>query len=67
MDEIRVYGGIQSNRNDIVAEYQQYQDATADEEVDYEGETEADYQDYQDLIVASLCFNLNFQLLVYAI
>jgi tubulin beta len=30
----------ESNMNDLVSEYQQYQDATADEEVDYEDEEE---------------------------
>jgi tubulin beta len=32
----------ESNMNDLVSEYQQYQDATADEEVDYEDEEEED-------------------------
>ncbi len=32
----------ESNMNDLVSEYQQYQDATADEELDYEDEEEED-------------------------
>ncbi|KAI6673674.1 hypothetical protein NL676_001580 [Syzygium grande] len=31
---------IESNMNDLVSEYQQYQDVTADEEGDYEDEEE---------------------------
>ena len=30
----------ESNMNDLVSEYQQYQDATADEELEYEEEEE---------------------------
>ena len=32
----------ESNRNDLVSEYQQYQDATAEEEGDFEEEGEGD-------------------------
>jgi tubulin beta len=39
MDEME-FTEAESNMNDLVSEYQQYQDATADEEVDYEDEEE---------------------------
>lgn len=35
MDEIK-FTEAESNMNDLVAEYQQYQDATIDEDVEYE-------------------------------
>ncbi|GJM96816.1 hypothetical protein PR202_ga13684 [Eleusine coracana subsp. coracana] len=41
MDEME-FTEAESNMNDLVAEYQQYQDATADEEYDDEDEEEAD-------------------------
>ncbi|KAH8498807.1 hypothetical protein H0E87_017652 [Populus deltoides] len=41
MDEME-FTEAESNMNDLVSEYQQYQDATADEEVDYEDEEEED-------------------------
>lgn len=34
----------ESNMNDLVSEYQQYQDATADEEGEYEEEEEGEYE-----------------------
>ena len=37
MDEME-FTEAESNMNDLVSEYQQYQDATADGEVDYEDE-----------------------------
>ena len=40
MDEME-FTEAESNMNDLVSEYQQYQDATADEEDDYEDEEEA--------------------------
>ena len=43
MDEME-FTEAESNMNDLVAEYQQYQDATADDEGDYEdddGDTES--------------------------
>ncbi|GLT37669.1 hypothetical protein SLA2020_119730 [Shorea laevis] len=43
MDEIE-FTEAESNMNDLVSEYQQYQDATVDEEGDYEDE-DAEYQD----------------------
>ncbi|KAG0484435.1 hypothetical protein HPP92_008317 [Vanilla planifolia] len=43
MDEME-FTEAESNMNDLVSEYQQYQDATADDEVEYEDE-EVDYQD----------------------
>ncbi|GJT78511.1 tubulin beta-2 chain [Tanacetum coccineum] len=39
MDEME-FTEAESNMNDLVSEYQQYQDATADEEADYEEEEE---------------------------
>ncbi|CBI34686.3 unnamed protein product, partial [Vitis vinifera] len=39
MDEME-FTEAESNMNDLVSEYQQYQDATADEEGDYEDEEE---------------------------
>ncbi|CBI24324.3 unnamed protein product, partial [Vitis vinifera] len=39
MDEME-FTEAESNMNDLVSEYQQYQDATADEEIDYEDEEE---------------------------
>ncbi|THU67348.1 hypothetical protein C4D60_Mb05t23720 [Musa balbisiana] len=44
MDEME-FTEAESNMNDLVSEYQQYQDATADEEDDYEGEEEEVLQD----------------------
>ncbi|KAF4373066.1 hypothetical protein F8388_019248 [Cannabis sativa] len=41
MDEME-FTEAESNMNDLVAEYQQYQDATADEEGEYEEEEEGD-------------------------
>ena len=43
MDEME-FTEAESNLNDLVSEYQQYQDATADEDVeaDFEGEDEYD-------------------------
>ncbi|KAG6762431.1 hypothetical protein POTOM_032931 [Populus tomentosa] len=41
MDEME-FTEAESNMNDLVSEYQQYQDATAEEEVDYEDEEEED-------------------------
>ncbi|URE02853.1 hypothetical protein MUK42_18363 [Musa troglodytarum] len=39
MDEME-FTEAESNMNDLVSEYLQYQDATADEEADYEDEEE---------------------------
>ena len=39
MDEME-FTEAESNMNDLVSEYQQYQDATADEEVEYDDEEE---------------------------
>ena len=41
MDEME-FTEAESNMNDLVSEYQQYQDATADEEGDYEEDEEGD-------------------------
>jgi tubulin beta len=41
MDEME-FTEAESNMNDLVTEYQQYQDATADEEEECEGEEEED-------------------------
>ncbi|KAJ6345226.1 hypothetical protein OIU78_007988 [Salix suchowensis] len=48
MDEME-FTEAESNMNDLVSEYQQYQDATADEEGEYEEEEEGEeyQQDYQ--------------------
>uniref|UniRef100_A0A6N2MIB7 Tubulin beta chain n=1 Tax=Salix viminalis TaxID=40686 RepID=A0A6N2MIB7_SALVM len=47
MDEME-FTEAESNMNDLVSEYQQYQDATADEEGEYEDEEEGEYQaEYQ--------------------
>ena len=39
MDEME-FNDAKSNMNDLVAEYQQYQDSTVDEEGEYEGEAQ---------------------------
>ena len=44
MDEME-FTEAESNMNDLVSEYQQYQDATADEELDYEDEEEAEQEE----------------------
>jgi tubulin beta len=44
MDEME-FTEAESNMNDLVAEYQQYQDATADEELDYEDDEEEVQED----------------------
>ncbi|RWW16025.1 hypothetical protein GW17_00020113 [Ensete ventricosum] len=44
MDEME-FTEAESNMNDLVSEYQQYQDATADDDVEYEDEEEGDYQE----------------------
>ncbi|KAG1359585.1 Tubulin beta chain [Cocos nucifera] len=44
MDEME-FTEAESNMNDLVSEYQQYQDATADEEGDYEDEEEGAYDE----------------------
>jgi len=41
MDEME-FTEAESNMNDLVSEYQQYQEATADEEGDFDEEAEAD-------------------------
>ncbi|KAF8103235.1 hypothetical protein N665_0188s0183 [Sinapis alba] len=43
MDEME-FTEAESNMNDLVSEYQQYQDATADEEGEYEDEEEEAYE-----------------------
>ncbi|KAF3524950.1 hypothetical protein F2Q69_00051677 [Brassica cretica] len=43
MDEME-FTEAESNMNDLVAEYQQYQDATAEEEGEYEDEEEEVYE-----------------------
>ncbi|WZZ44375.1 hypothetical protein YC2023_040634 [Brassica napus] len=48
MDEME-FTEAESNMNDLVSEYQQYQDATADEEGEYEDEEEGEYQQEEDL------------------
>ncbi|MQL95834.1 hypothetical protein Taro_028501 [Colocasia esculenta] len=45
MDEME-FTEAESNMNDLVSEYQQYQDATADEEADYEEEEEEGVAEY---------------------
>lgn len=40
MDEDGVHRRLRSNMNDLVSEYQQYQDATAEEEEDFGEEAE---------------------------
>ncbi|KAL0864040.1 hypothetical protein Bca101_043158 [Brassica carinata] len=47
MDEME-FTEAESNMNDLVSEYQQYQDATADEEGEYEDEEEGDYQQEEE-------------------
>ena len=44
MDEME-FTEAESNMNDLVSEYQQYQEATADEEEDFEDEGEEEDQD----------------------
>ena len=44
MDEME-FTEAESNMNDLVSEYQQYQDATADEELDYEDEEDAEQEE----------------------
>jgi tubulin beta len=44
MDEME-FTEAESNMNDLVSEYQQYQDATADEEGEYEDEEEEQEHD----------------------
>ncbi|MCI30485.1 tubulin beta chain-like [Trifolium medium] len=44
MDEME-FTEAESNMNDLVAEYQQYQDAIAEEEDDYEEEGEEHYEE----------------------
>jgi tubulin beta len=39
MDEME-FTEAESNMNDLVSEYQQYQDATAEDDIDYEDEEE---------------------------
>ena len=48
MDEME-FTEAESNMNDLVAEYQQYQDATADEEGEYEDEEEEYEQEWLGL------------------
>ncbi|KAL2941341.1 Tubulin beta-2 chain [Bienertia sinuspersici] len=43
MDEME-FTEAESNMNDLVSEYQQYQDATADEDLEYDDEEEEDYE-----------------------
>ncbi|CAH2065118.1 unnamed protein product, partial [Thlaspi arvense] len=47
MDEME-FTEAESNMNDLVSEYQQYQDATADEEGEYEDEEEGEYQQEEE-------------------
>ncbi|KAJ2230257.1 Tubulin beta chain (Beta tubulin) [Coemansia sp. RSA 485] len=47
MDEME-FTEAESNMNDLINEYQQYQDATADEEMAYEGDEYAEGGDYND-------------------
>lgn len=47
MDEME-FTEAESNMNDLVSEYQQYQDTTADEEGEYEDEEEGDYQQEEE-------------------
>ncbi|GER57024.1 tubulin beta chain [Striga asiatica] len=58
MDEME-FTEAESNMNDLVAEYQQYQDATADDEDEYEREEEEEeegvYDDYVSLFVTLWC------------
>jgi tubulin beta len=44
MDEME-FTEAESNMNDLVAEYQQYQDATVEEDGEYEEEGEENYDD----------------------
>ncbi|KAM7493637.1 hypothetical protein LguiB_028246 [Lonicera macranthoides] len=44
MDEME-FTEAESNMNDLVSEYQQYQDATTDDEGEYEDEEEAEYEE----------------------
>uniref|UniRef100_A0A1J3C9R0 Tubulin beta-2 chain n=1 Tax=Noccaea caerulescens TaxID=107243 RepID=A0A1J3C9R0_NOCCA len=46
MDEME-FTEAESNMNDLVSEYQQYQDATADDEENYEFEDEEEVQEEQ--------------------
>ena len=41
MDEVE-FTGAESNLNDLVSEYQQYQDATAEEEGEFDEDEEGD-------------------------
>eukprot|EP01016_Furgasonia_blochmanni_P005144 TRINITY_DN11997_c0_g1_i10.p2 TRINITY_DN11997_c0_g1~~TRINITY_DN11997_c0_g1_i10.p2 ORF type:complete len:158 (+),score=34.20 TRINITY_DN11997_c0_g1_i10:982-1455(+) len=47
MDEME-FTEAESNMNDLVSEYQQYQDATADEENEYEGEEESQQKERRE-------------------
>ncbi|KAL0689541.1 hypothetical protein Bca4012_089219 [Brassica carinata] len=55
MDEME-FTEVESNMNDVVSEYQQYQDATADEEGEYEDEEEGEYpqEDHVQLAASAL-------------
>uniref|UniRef100_A0A6N2L358 Tubulin beta chain n=2 Tax=Saliceae TaxID=238069 RepID=A0A6N2L358_SALVM len=50
MDEME-FTEAESNMNDLVSEYQQYQDATADEEVDYEDEEEEEAEMEDNVVI----------------
>ncbi|KAE8057249.1 hypothetical protein FH972_013955 [Carpinus fangiana] len=50
MDEME-FTEAESNMNDLVAEYQQYQDATADDEGEYEEEGEENYEGKEGRVV----------------
>ncbi|KAG2247630.1 hypothetical protein Bca52824_087258 [Brassica carinata] len=57
MDEME-FTEVESNMNDVVSEYQQYQDATADEEGEYEDEEEGEYPQ-EDFLVDSSYVDVN--------
>jgi tubulin beta len=44
MDEME-FTEAESNMNDLVSEYQQYQEATADEDAEFDEEQEVDVED----------------------
>ncbi|MFS8019936.1 Tubulin beta-2 chain [Helianthus anomalus] len=47
MDEME-FTEAESNMNDLVAEYQQYQDATVDDDQEYDEDEEAEEGQYED-------------------
>jgi len=57
MDEME-FTEAESNMNDLVSEYQQYQDATAEEE-DFEDEEDGDWKEKNDWWWYNKIYNIN--------